>query len=240
MIPIRDTIPSRNEPIVTWALIAVNALVFVYEVSLGPEQLERFVYDFGVVPARDWAGVSSSPAPGLPFLTSMFLHGGWGHLIGNMWMLWIFGDNVEDRMGPGRFLLFYLLTGVAASVAHCALNSGSTLPTVGASGAISGVLGAYFALFPYARVITVLPVFFWPYFFDVPAVTYLFIWFVSQLLSGTLAGLGPSALGGVAWWAHVGGFAVGALAHPVFLLPRRRRPREFHPDEYAVERAWAG
>ena len=244
MIPIRDTIPSRSAPVVTWSLIAINTLVFMYELSLDPLELERFVYLFGLVPARfthpEWALMLGFPVDDYwPFFTSMFLHGGVAHLVGNMWTLWIFGDNVEDRMGPVRFLAFYLLTGLAAGLTHWFTNLDSAIPTVGASGAVAGVLGAYFVLFPNARIITMFPIFFLPVFYELPAVTYLFIWFVSQLFGGTLAGLGPNAVGGIAWWAHAGGFVTGAVLYRVFLLPPGRRLRSFARDEMGVEGAWA-
>ena len=244
MIPVRDTIPSRSAPVVTWALIGINTAVFLLELSLPLPELERLLYVFGLVPARythpDWAVWFGLPFDDYwPFLTSMFLHGGLGHLVGNMWTLWIFGDNVEDRMGPVRFLLFYLLAGLAAGLTHWLTNLHSTVPTVGASGAIAGVLGAYFVLFPHARIIAMFPVLFWPLFFELPAVTYLFVWFLSQVLSGTLAGLGPQDVGGIAFWAHAGGFAAGVVLHRPFLIPGRRRPRPPEPDEYGLEGAWA-
>jgi membrane associated rhomboid family serine protease len=244
MIPVRDTVPSRSTPVVTWTLIAVNAAVFAYELTLDPEDLERLFYLFGMVPARyshpGWARWAGLPMDDYwPFLTCVFLHGGWMHVIGNMWTLWIFGDNVEDRMGRTRFLIFYLLTGVAAGVTHWLTNVDSTMPTVGASGAIAGVLGAYFVLFPFARIIVLFPVFFIPFFFELPAPLYLLFWFVSQLFAGTLAGLGPESVGGVAWWAHVGGFGAGVVLHRLFLLPRRERPRSWQDDERGVEGAWA-
>ncbi len=160
MIPIRDTIPSRSAPVVTWALIAVNATVFLCELQFAPEQLEQFFYLFGMVPARyshpEWARSIGFPIDDYwPFLTSMFLHGGWLHLIANMWTLWLFGKAVEDRMGRMRFLLFYLLAGVAAGLTHWFTNVDSTMPAVGASGAIAGVLGAYFILYPRARIIVI-------------------------------------------------------------------------------------
>ena len=243
MIPIRDTIPGRSTPVVTIILIAVNAAVFFYELALQPKDLERFFYLFGVVPARyshpEWARWVGFPVDDYwPFLTSMFLHGGWMHVIGNMWTLWIFGDNVEDRMGRLRFLAFYLLTGFAAGLTHWLTNADSTVPTVGASGAIAGVLGAYFVLFPFSRIIVMFPVFFLPFFFELPAATYLLFWFLSQVFAGTLAGLGPENVGGVAWWAHVGGFVSGVVVHRLFLLPRRSGPRRWERDEYGVEGAW--
>jgi membrane associated rhomboid family serine protease len=244
MIPIRDTIPSRRAPVMTWALIAVNVVVFLYELSLSPDELEQLSYLFGVVPARythpDWARWVGFPVDEYwPFLTSMFLHGGWLHLIGNMWTLWIFGDNVEERMGPWRYLTFYLLMGTVAGVTHLLTNANSPVPTVGASGAIAGVLGAYFLLFPTARVIVLFPILFIPFFFELPAVIYLLFWFVTNVLSGTLSGLKGTDMGGVAWWAHVGGFAAGALLSRLFVLARPRAPRRGQPDEFGTDRAWA-
>jgi len=244
LIPVRDSIPHRHTPVVTWALIAVNVIVFLYELTLEPQDLERLFYLFGIVPARythpEWALQLGLPVDDYwPFLTCMFLHGGWAHVIGNMWTLWIFGDNVEDRMGPGRFLGFYLLMGVLAGLTHWFTNAQSTVPTVGASGAIAGVLGAYFVLFPRSQIVVLLPIFFFPFFFQLPAVTYLLFWFLSQVLSGTLAGLSASQVGGIAFWAHVGGFAAGVVLHRLFILPERQRPRRFERDEYGIEGAWA-
>jgi rhomboid family protein len=244
VIPVRDTIPHRHTPVVTWALIAINVIVFLFELSLEPPNLERLFYLFGIVPARythpEWALQIGLPVDDYwPFLTCMFLHGGWGHVIGNMWTLFIFGDNVEDRMGPGRFLAFYLLTGVLAGLTHWFTNAQSTVPTVGASGAIAGVLGAYFVLFPRSQIVVLLPIFFFPFFFQLPAVLYLLFWFLSQVLSGTIAGLSGSQVGGIAFWAHVGGFAAGVVLHRLFILPERLRPRRFERDEYGIEGAWA-
>ena len=243
MIPIRDTIPRRQVPVVTWSLIAVNVLIFLFELTLDPVDLEALFYLFGIVPARythpEWAMAIGFPVNDYwPFLTSMFLHGGWAHIIGNMWTLWIFGDNVEDRMGRVRFLAFYLITGLVAGVVHSLTNVGSTIPTVGASGALAGVLGAYFVLFPHSRIVAMFPVFFFPFFFEVPAVTYLLFWFFSQIIGGTLAGLSPQNVGGVAFWAHVGGFVAGLVLHRLFLLPRSGSPRPFELDESGIEGAW--
>lgn len=243
MFPIRDTIPSRTVPIVTWGLIALNTTVFLFELMLGPEDLDRFIYLYGIVPARyshpEWAVLVGIPIDNYwPFITSMFLHGGWMHIIGNMWTLWIFGDNVEDRMGRLRFLLFYMFTGIAAGITHWFTNMDSTVPTVGASGAISGVLGAYFVLFPHSRIISIFPLFFMPVFFELPAPAYLIFWFMSQVFGGTIAGLGPESVGGIAWWAHVGGFAAGIVFLRLFLPSRRYRVRPFEPDECCIERAW--
>ena len=225
MIPIRDTIPSRTAPIVTVALIILNVIVFLHEAALGP-YLERFVMAYGLIPARlvYWDGDPLDPARFLPLVTSMFWHGGWLHLLGNMLYLWIFGDNVEDKLGHFRYLLFYLAAGVAASLTQVALNPGSTLPTVGASGAIAGVLGAYIISFPRARVVTFVPLFFLPWIVQIPAFVYLAFWFLMQVLSG-LAEMGLPAQngGGVAWWAHIGGFIAGIVL--VKLMEPARRPR---------------
>ena len=243
MIPVQDTVPSLNPPLAVYALVGLNVLAFAFELSLGHEDLERLFYLFGIVPARYthpwWAVYVGFPADDYwPFLTSMFLHGGWAHIVGNMWSLWIFGDNVEDRMGPVRFLVFYLVCGLVAGYVHWITNPNSTLPTVGASGAIAGVMGAYFVMFPRAQVVAMVPILFYPLFFEVPAVTYLLFWAWSQVYSGTLALAGPGDVGGVAWWAHVGGFAAGLLLHPFFVRPRRFA-RRLQPDEWGIEAAWA-
>ena len=179
-------------PVVTWGLIAFNCLVFVYELALPEGTLPRFFHLYGMVPARfsspGWSAEAGYPQSlALPFVTSMFLHGGLFHLLSNMWTLWIFGDNVEDRMGRLRYLIFYLACGLAAGLVHWLTNLDSTVPTIGASGAIAGVLGAYLVLFPRSRVVTLVPLFFWPLFFEIPALFYLGFWFVSQLLSGASA-----------------------------------------------------
>jgi membrane associated rhomboid family serine protease len=242
MFPIRDTIPSRNPPIMTWLIILANTLVFLVELSMSEYALKHFFYLFGLVPARythpEWAPLLGLPVDDYwPFLTSMFLHGSWVHIFGNMWTLWIFGDSVEDRMGPVRFLVFYLLCGLAAGLTHSLTNPGSTIPTVGASGAIAGVLGAYFVLFPYARVVVLVPILFFPLFFELPAVTYLGFWALTQLITGTLSLAAPGNVGGIAWWGHVGGFGAGILLQLVFVKrgSAYRRPSR---DEYEMESAW--
>jgi membrane associated rhomboid family serine protease len=229
MFPIKDTIRSRSFPAVTWLLILVNAAVFLFEINLSPRGLNAFVQTFAIVPARlDLA----NPLTWGPLLTHMFLHGGWLHIISNMWTLFIFGDNVEDRLGSFRFLIFYLIGGVLAGLAQALLTPGSTVPALGASGAIAAVLGAYFFFFPHSRVITFVPLFFLPWFVEIPAVIYLGFWFVSQLFSGvtSLAVAGGMALGGVAWWAHIGGFVAGLILARPFAAGRRARP--FYLDEY--------
>lgn len=212
MIPIRDVIPSRTTPFVTIALIVLNVLVFFSMPPASSPAYEIFIRDWGVTPADFGLGA---------VLTSMFVHAGLGHLFSNLLFLWIFGDNVEDRMGHGRYLVFYLLCGLAAALLQTIVEAGSSIPMVGASGAIAGVLGAYLVLFPQSRVLTL--VFFT--FLEIPAVFFLGIWFVVQLLSGlgSLAIVRPGDLGGVAFWAHAGGFAAGAALVFLFRRPERMR-----------------
>jgi membrane associated rhomboid family serine protease len=212
MFPLRDENPSSTTPIVTRSLIVINLLVFVYELSLGPG-LKGLFEQFALTPSHFMLAVDGAEPwwrAALPLLTSMFLHGGWVHVIGNMWFLWIFGDNIEDRFGHLGYLVFYLLAGIVAGLIHVASNPASAVPTVGASGAIAGVLGAYAAAFPRARVITLLPLF--PFFqvIPLPAILVLGFWFVIQFASGALALAGAST-GGVAVWAHVGGFVFGVV-----------------------------
>ncbi len=242
MIPIRDTIPSKNTPFGTWIIIVVNGVIFFFELTMPEPVLQEVFYYFGIVPARythpEWAVQLGLPLDDYwPFFTSMFLHGGWLHIIGNMWTLWIFGDNVEDRMGTIRFLTFYLLCGLAAGLVHLYTNPHSTLPTVGASGAIAGVLGAYFLLFPTARVIVLFPIFFFPLFFELPAITYLGIWILSQIFSGTLSLAASQDVGGIAFWAHVGGFIAGMVLVS-FFVKGKRYFRALAPDEWGLEAAW--
>jgi membrane associated rhomboid family serine protease len=229
VFPIRDNVPHERAPVMTWLLILANVAAFAFELSLGPRELDDLFLLCGVVPRRytdlSWAQSEGFPAWDFwPFLTSMFLHGGWLHLVSNLWTLWIFGDNVEDRMGPLRFLGFYVLCGLRAGWLHLFTSPFSVIPTVGASGAIAGVMGAYFVLYPRAKVITLIPVFFWPLFLELPAILYLGFWFLLQFYSGVLT-VGPvQDAGGVAWWAHVGGFLAGILLLAIFLdRPRARR-----------------
>lgn len=230
MIPLRDTIPARRFPVVNTVLIGLNVLVFLFESILSPEQLEQVIRIFGVVPTMFWQG--DGLGRWLPLFTSMFLHGGWWHLISNMLALYIFGDNVEDRLGHFRYLLFYLFGGLAAGAAHLVAYSGSPLPTVGASGAIATVLGAYLVLYPYARVITLVPVFYFLRIVEVPALIYLGFWFISQLFNGifALAAADVFQAGGVAWWAHIGGFVFGlAIVRLICSRPCRTYPDEYRP-----------
>jgi len=224
MIPIRDTIRSRTTPFVTIGLIAVNAFFFLQELRFGPE-LDRLVEVFGFIPARfvSWTELGGAPLDPwrfIPLFTSMFLHGGWAHIAGNMLYLWVFGDNVEDSFGHFRFLLFYLLSGAIAALTLAFFSPGSTVPTVGASGAIAGVLGAYFVMFPRSRILTLVPLFFIPWFVQIPALFYLGFWFLMQLLNGTMELSARAGMaGGVAWWAHAGGFVAGI----VLSIPFRNR-----------------
>jgi hypothetical protein len=224
MIPFRDNIRSETVPFVTVSLIVINSLIFLYELSLGPE-LQNFIFSYGVIPNNvfQWPASGQSFASiTIPYLTSMFLHGGWLHLIGNMWHLWIFGDNVEDRLGHGRFILFYLLAGLGAGFIHTGVNYYVEIPSVGASGAIAGVLGAYLLLYPFARVMTLIPIFFFWQIIEIPAVIVLGLWFLMQFLSGTSSlAVADAAAGGVAWWAHIGGFLVGMILLAVFRHPKR-------------------
>lgn len=226
MIPLRDNVPARRFPFVTLGLIAVNVIVFVKELSLPRPEVEALMYFWGVIPARlliPFHRAFSNFPPGAlltPF-THMFLHGGWLHLLSNMWALWLFGDNVEDRLGHARYALFYILCGLLAIALHVVLHPLSRMPTIGASGAIAGVMGAYFLLFPWARILVLFPVIFYPVFFEIPAAIYLLLWFVLQIYSGAFSLVfGAGGFGGVAFWAHVGGFAAG-----MYLVRRWRRPR---------------
>ncbi len=211
MIPLRDTIRSRNYPFATYLLIILNVLVYSYQAIQGPDG-GRFIAVYGLIPARfthpaliDYFGWGANL---VSLLTFMFLHGGFWHLVGNMWSLYIFGDNIEDRLGPPRYLAFYLLAGVLSGLVHLFLHPQSRIPTVGASGAIAGVMGAYFLCYPGSRILTLIPIFIFPWLIEIPAFVFLGIWFVMQFLGA--AGADGSA-GGIAWWAHVGGFVAGIV-----------------------------
>jgi membrane associated rhomboid family serine protease len=234
MIPIRNSVPVRYPPIATTALLCANVVVFLFQVSLPPRGQEALIHLYGLVPARYtdpiWAyRVGLSPSNYAPFVSSMFLHGGWLHLILNMWTLWLFGGPVEDRLGHARYLLFYLLCGLAAGLTHCWTNAASTVPVVGASGAIAGLLAAYMALFPRSRIILLVPIFFIPFFFEWPAGFYVSLWFALQVVQGTL-GLFVGETGGIAWWAHIGGFVAGLALTPIAHRPHSRY-RGYQPDE---------
>jgi membrane associated rhomboid family serine protease len=216
MIPLRDVIPTRTTPYITFTLIALNTLVFLHEFSLG-KQVEDFILAFALIPAAfSWMTV----------LTSMFLHGGFLHFGANMLYLWIFGDNVEDRMGHARFVIFYLLCGTAAALAQTITSPDSVVPMLGASGAIAGVMGAYFVLYPRSRIVTLIPIFFFFQVIEVPAIFFLGLWFVMQVVSGvgslaTATAGQPS--GGIAFWAHIAGFVAGVSGVWVFRRPERQR-----------------
>jgi membrane associated rhomboid family serine protease len=225
MIPVGDNVPMRGAAVANWLLIIANVLAFSIELAQGAH-IQDFIQRWAFVPAVLTGLVPSSPdAPPAVFtiFTAMFLHGGWGHLIGNMLFLWIFGDAVEDAMGARRYLVFYFLCGTLAALPQVVLDPTSTLPSLGASGAIAGVLGGYIVMYPRAVVLVVLPLFLFFPVFQVPAFIMLGLWFLMQFLSG-LATLGQTAsTGGVAWWAHIGGFVAGAVLIPLFRL--RREPK---------------
>jgi membrane associated rhomboid family serine protease len=221
MLPIKDINPRRRFPIVNITIILLNCLFFMFELKLGP-RLEQFILYYGLIPANVTTAVIAGTLPIniiVQFFSSIFLHGGWMHLMGNMLFLWIFGDNVEDKLGHGRYLFFYLSAGVVASIVHIIVAPYSPLPTIGASGAIAGVLGAYLILFPHARVLTLIPIFIFIQVAELPAFLLIVLWFVTQFLNGLLSlGIQSVDSGGVAWWAHIGGFIYGV----VLAIPLRK------------------
>lgn len=222
MIPLRDSTPSGTMPVVTIVLIVINCVVWLYEVSLG-EHAQRFIVEYGLIPIRlvKFYGLQGGFTDNalIPLFASIFMHGGWLHILGNMWFLWIFGDNVEDRLGHFKFLLFYLLCGIGASLIHVMFNAGSRMPTIGASGAISGVLGAYLVSYPNARVTTLLIIIFFIRIVEIPAYLFLIIWLLFQFVSGTSELAAHHDTGGVAYWAHMGGFVVGIVL--LWLFPKK-------------------
>ena len=225
MIPLRDDQPRFSTPYVTYFLIGLNSVIFLFESALTPDSFKTLLYQLGMVPANMTAFLSGAGRFGLvavllPALTSMFLHGSWMHVIGNMWFLWIFGDNIEDHLGHFKYLVFYFASGLGAALAQVILNPHSRVPTVGASGAIAGVLGAYFVLYPKARVLIWFPIFF---LFYLPAWVTLGYWFAIQFLSGAATSIAAysDTSGGVAFWAHVGGFVAGIVL--IKILPERPR-----------------
>lgn len=230
MIPWSTSVATRGAPFVTWALIALNAAVFVHQLGLPARALEVFFMEWGVVPARyahpAWARQAGlEPLNILPFFTSMFLHGGWGHILLNMWTLWIFGPALEDRFGAMRYLGFYLACGLGAAVAHAVVNADSTAPSLGASGAIAGAMGAFMRLFPLSRVVVIIPIIIIPLFIELFAFFYVGFWMALQLMQGLTDLMSPTSLGGIAWWAHIGGFAVGFLATGWLRRRHFRRPQ---------------
>jgi membrane associated rhomboid family serine protease len=232
VIPLRDINPTRTTPVLTYLLIAVNVAVFVYQVTLPTQQAELFVRRYGLVPALLTEGeyVGSYITP----FTSMFMHGGWLHLILNMWSLYIFGDNVEDSLGKPRFVLFYLIAGLGAAAAQTLMNPSSAVPMVGASGAIAGILAGYMKLFPGAKIVTLIPLFILVFVREIPAVFFIVIWFALQVLSGLSSlGLEDPELAGIAFFAHIGGFVVGlGLIRP--LRPQRNLTRGFRRPEQHI------
>jgi len=217
MIPIRDTIPSKNYPIVNNTIIGINVVVYLVQISLVPN-LNRFVYIYGLVPARysipQIASYFSTSQQIFSLISFMFLHGGFWHLLGNMWSLYIFGDNIEDRLGPFRYLVFYLLCGITSGLSHLIINLHSNIPTIGASGAIAGVMGAYLILHPNAKILTLIPIIFIPWFIEIPAFFFLGLWFFIQFIS---AAGSHGGIGGIAWWAHIGGFIFGIIFLKILL-----------------------
>jgi len=217
MIPIRDTIASKNYPVVNYTIIGINVVLFLFELSQGAN-LDRFLYIYGLVPARySMPQISSYFTTGqqlLSLLSFMFLHGGFWHLLGNMWFLYIFGDNIEDRLGPFRYLVFYLLCGITSGLSHLLLNLHSNMPTIGASGAIAGVMGAYLVLYPHSKILTLIPIIFIPWFIEIPAFLFVGFLFVLQFLNATGS---HGNIGGIAWWAHIGGFVFGIVFLKIFL-----------------------
>ncbi len=217
MLPLRDTIQSKNYPVVNTTIIGLNVLLYLVETAQGP-RLNEFIIMYGLVPARysvpEIAAQFSFFQQAISFVTFMFIHGGFWHLLGNMWTLYIFGDNIEDRLGPIRYGAFYLLCGLASGCAHLLFNWNSKIPTVGASGAIAGVMGAYFLLYPKSKILTLIPIFIIPYLVELPAYVFLGIWFSIQFLS---AAGSSGQISGIAWWAHIGGFVFGIAFLNLFL-----------------------
>ncbi|MGA8230597.1 MAG: rhomboid family intramembrane serine protease [Candidatus Acidiferrales bacterium] len=225
MIPLKNLSPRLTFPAMTLLLIVANVLVFIYQVSLPDRAAEAFINLYGMVPARVSLALSGQhhvtfEQALIPLFTSMFLHGGWLHILGNMWFLWIFGGQVEDRLGHFTYLVFYLICGLGSGVAQLAFSWGSKIPAIGASGAIAGVLGAYIVFFPSSRILTLVPLFIIWFTAQIPALVFIGLWFLLQFLSG-INSVGAASMGGVAWWAHVGGFLLGVLIAQFYRVPAR-------------------
>lgn len=231
MIPIRDTAPCQIKPYVTWGLIILCTSLFIL-LEILPDQLHReIIYKYGMVPIRysrpQWAAnFGLLPDGYLSFFTNLFLHGGWLHLIVNMWFLWIFADNIEDRMGHGRFIVFYLLCGFFATGLQWFYDPDLVIPVVGASGAIAGILAAYFFIYPYARIIVLIPLLFWPIYIELPAIGFLGVWVIIQLHKAITAVVFDNISTDVAWWAHLGGFIVGGIMYRFFLIKNHQKPEQ--------------
>jgi membrane associated rhomboid family serine protease len=227
LFPLRDTLHSRSFPIVNWIIIVTNVFVFILEVFVfNEQQTERMIYEYGLVPDN----IRLTNVGNLhelrvfvfrPFFTNMFLHGGWGHLIANMWILAVFGDNVEDRMGKVRYFVFYILCGIIATLTHFILHRNSPVPAIGASGAISGIMAAYMFMFPKSTIISFVPIFIIPFFLPIPAIVYIGIWFLLQLLSGTTSLMLSNQATGIAFWAHIGGFLGGMVVYRYFIRSQK-------------------
>ena len=231
MIPLKDLTPRRSFPVITLVLILVNVVVWLHQVSLPPAAGEAFVRMYGLVPYKVSQALTghhyTTKQALLPLFTCMFLHGGWLHIIGNMWFLWVFGGNVEDRLGSFPYLFLYLVAGIGSGISQTLFSWGSHVPSIGASGAISGVLGAYIVFFPRSRILTLVPLLIIWFMWRIPAAVFIGLWFIMQFLSGVVS-LGSQSMGGVAWWAHVGGFVIGAVTALMVRaaggLSRRPRP----------------
>ncbi|RIA56201.1 rhomboid family intramembrane serine protease [Dichotomicrobium thermohalophilum] len=223
MIPIRDSIVVRTTPSVVYALIIANVVVFLFQISMTGLVGQKFIYEYALVPLRYsnpvWAQYQGlSPNDYFPFISSFFMHGGFLHILLNMWTLYIFGSSVESRYGSVAFFIFYILCGIAANIAHFYFNQNSPVPVLGASGAVAGVMGAYAATFPRARLIMLFPIVFIPLFFELPALSFVVLWFGLQVLQGAVEMFRPSMGGGIAWWAHIGGFVAGMVLLPLLWL----------------------
>lgn len=246
MIPIRGSVRGVRLPYATVALITVNVAVFFYQLSLPPAALDRFVFDWGVVPAREVWALNHAPLALhlwlLPIFSSMFVHGGWLHIAGNMLFLWVFGEGVEARLGGPRFLVLFFAAGIAASQAQVLFAADPRMPMIGASGAIAGVLGGYLLLFPLATVTILVPILIVPLFFEVPALFFLIFWFLEQLFLGSMATLSPVAgqAAGIAWLAHIGGFASGALLVHLLKPGRPRLSGRSRPTRTMPASLWDG
>lgn len=232
MIPLYDTKPAGSPAYVTRTIVIVNVLIFLGYMGLRGQELEKLLLYFGLVPVRYTSGEVAQHfnifEQIIPFFTSLFLHGGLLHLIGNMWSLWIFGDNIEDHFGHWRFLLLYIVFGIMAGGLHIATNLGSAVPTIGASGAIAGVMGAYMILFPRSRVITLIPIFIFIQLVEIPAPVFFILWFLLQLFYGTMSMAAGGSLQNVAWWAHIGGFLAG-IAAAYLIGPKKKRRKKKKP-----------
>ena len=226
MIPLRDTTRSKTFPMITLWLVIINIAIFLFEIFIG-KYLNNFIDIFGIVPAKYFHLINIGSFNYLqrfyPFITSQFLHGGWLHLIGNVWFLWIFGNNVEYHFGRVKFLIFYLTCGILAGITHVYSNPASYIPTIGASGALAGVMGAYIMLYPRAKILTLIPIFFFIKLIEIPASVFLGVWFFIQFFNGALVLNISNTCCGIAWWVHIGGFVAGVISILLFFPQRKKR-----------------